>query len=221
LSPRTEVPLLPSPPPPFAPAIAYDETGVTVTWSGVGRPRAAEPPPGDVLPSTPISEAGPTIAYHVYDVTRPESPVKLTVLPTAEARFVDNRVTWGENRCYTVRTAETIGGFTIESDAPEPHCERLTDTFPPAAPQGVSSIPSEGAINLIWRANAEKDLAGYLVLRAASPGEVFEQITPAPIQETLFKDEVPRGVPYVYTVKAVDRAGNASPPSARVTETAR
>jgi len=59
------------------------------------------------------------------------------------------------------------------------------------------------------------------VLRAAPPSEQFEPLTPAPIQETLFKDEVPRGVSYVYTVKAVDRAGNTSPASARVTETAR
>jgi predicted small lipoprotein YifL len=221
LSPRTEVPLIPPPPPPPTAAMAYDESGVTVTWNEVARPRAPEPPAGSVLPSTPLSYPGPKIGYHVYDTTRPDTPVKLTTSPIAEAKYVDNRITFGERRCYTVRTAETIGAFTIESDALEPRCELLADTFAPAAPQGVTSIPSEGAINLIWRANAERDLAGYLVLRAAAPGENFEQLTPAPIQETLFKDEVQRAVPYVYTIKAVDRAGNASPPSARVTETAR
>ena len=72
---------------------------------------------------------------------------------------------WGEKRCYAVRTVETIGAFTIESDAPQPRCVTLADTFPPAAPQGVQGIPSEGAINLIWEPNPEKDLAGYIVLR--------------------------------------------------------
>ena len=52
-------------------------------------------------------------------------------------------------------------------------------------------------------------------------GETLEPITPAPILKTSFKDAVQGGVQYVYTVKAVDKAGNASPPSARVVETAR
>jgi predicted small lipoprotein YifL len=222
LSPRTEVPLVPPPPPPQPPAIGYDEKSVTLNWTAVGSPRGVEPSSdGGVLPSTPIGDAPASIAYNVYDATDAATPVKLTPTPIAEPTFVDTRMTWGQKRCYTVRTAETIGGFTIESDAAEPHCETLIDTFPPAAPRGVQGIPSEGAINLIWQPNAESDLAGYLVLRAASPGEQFEPITPAPIPETLFKDDVPRGVPYVYTVKAVDRAGNASAPSARVTETAR
>jgi len=223
LSPRTEVPLVPAPTTPSTPAIAYDETKVTLTWPEIGAPREVAPPPdaAGVLPSTPIGNPRPAIAYNVYDATNAASPVKLTASPIAEVTFVDNRMTWGQNRCYTVRTVETIGAFTIESDAPEPRCEVLTDTFGPAAPQGVQGIPSEGAINLIWQASPERDLAGYIVLRAAPPSEQFEPLTPAPIQETLFKDEVPRGVSYVYTVKAVDRAGNTSPASARVTETAR
>jgi fibronectin type 3 domain-containing protein len=128
---------------------------------------------------------------------------------------------WGEKRCYTVRTAENVGGFTIESEAPPPRCDTLVDTFAPAAPKAVAGIPSEGAINLIWEPNAEKDLAGYLVLRAKAPSQTFEPLTPAPIQETSFKDAVQGGVQYVYVVKAVDRAGNPSPPSAPVAETAR
>ena len=222
LSRRTEVPLVPPPAAPAPPAIAYDEKGITVSWPDVGTERTAPPAPDStVLPSTPIGDTRPAIAYNVYDITNDAAPIKLTSTPIAEPKFIDTRIVWGEKRCYTVRTAETIAGSTIESDAPESRCKTLVDTFPPAAPQGVQGIPSEGAINLIWQPNAEKDLAGYVVMRAASPGETFEPITPAPIQETLFKDEVPRGVAYIYTVKAVDRAGNASPPSARVVEAAR
>ena len=219
LSPRTEVPLVPPPPPPATPKIAYDEKSVTVKWPQVTRAEPAGDP--SLLPSTPIGDLQPAIVYNVYDATNAAAPIKLTQAPIAESTFVDNRMTWGQKRCYTVRTAETIGSFTIESDAPEPGCETLVDTFPPAPPQGVQGIPSEGAINLIWQSNGEPDLAGYLVMRAASPDGAFEALTPAPIAETLFKDDVPRGVAFVYAVKAVDRAGNASAPSARVTETAR
>ena len=221
LSPRTEVPLVPPPPPPATPELSYDEKSITLTWRQVAA-TSGEPPADDsLLPSTPVGDPRPAITYNVYDATSATAPIKLTPAPIAESTFVDNRMTWGQKRCYTLRTAETIGGFTIESDAPEPRCETLVDTFPPLPPQGVQSIPSEGAINLIWQPSGEPDLAGYVVLRAASPDGAFEPLTPAPIAETLFKDDVPSGVAFVYTVKAVDRAGNASPPSARVVETAR
>ena len=78
-------------------------------------------------------------------------------------------------------------------------------------------------ISLIWEPNAEKDLAGYIVLRGVEPAQTLEPITPesAPIVETSFKDTVTPGIAYVYAVRAVDQAGNVSPVSARVVETAR
>ena len=106
-------------------------------------------------------------------------------------------------------------------DASPARCETLVDTFAPAAPKGLTAIASDGAVNLIWEPNAEKDLAGYLVLRGTAPDGTLEPITPTPIQETSYKDGVQRSVPYVYAVKAVDKAGNQSPPSSRVTEAAR
>lgn len=128
---------------------------------------------------------------------------------------------WGEKRCYVVVATETVGGATIESDAPPAICETLVDTFPPAAPKGMNAIATDGAINLIWEPNAEKDLAGYIVLRGVEPAETLESITPAPIAEPSFKDTVKPGIAYVYAVRAVDKAGNPSPSSARVVETAR
>ena len=91
---------------------------------------------------------------------------------------------------------------------------------PARRPKGLTAVPSEGTINLIWQPNDEKDLAGYIVLRGVEPDKV-EPITPTPIQDTTFKDTVAAGVRYSYVVKAVDTAGNASGPSNRVEETAR
>jgi fibronectin type 3 domain-containing protein len=157
----------------------------------------------------------------VYDVTGPGAAVRLTATPLTDAKYVDRRIEWGQKRCYTVRTAETIGSFTVESDAPSPVCDTLVDTFPPSAPKGATGIASEGAINLIWEPNTEKDLAGYIVLRAAAPSQELQPVTSAPIQETSFRDAVQSGVQYTYVVKAIDRAGNASAASAPVVETAR
>jgi hypothetical protein len=191
-------------------------------------PTAVEPvtnaPPvaPDVLPAKLIGVTLPAIAYNVYDATDPESVVKLTPTPIAEPRFSDPRITWGDQRCYVVRTAETVGGLTIESDPAAAPCEKLTDRFPPAVPKAVTAISSEGAINLIWEPNTERDLAGYIVMRGANrPAAPLEPITPSPIQEPIFKDVVPAGVQYAYAVKAVDKAGNASAPSTPVVESAR
>ena len=222
LSRRIEVPLIAPPSPPSAPKIAYDERAVSLTWTPVAPGASVQAADtDDVLPSRPIGVTMPAIGYNVYDVTAPETAVKLTKSPVTAARFSDARIVWGERRCYVVRAAETVGGSTIESDATPRLCETLTDTFPPAAPKELKAIPSEGAINLIWEPNDEKDLAGYIVIRGVATGEMLEPITPSPIPETGLKDAVPAGVPYVYMVKAVDKAGNASPPSIRVVESAR
>jgi hypothetical protein len=220
LSRRVVVPLVPPPPPPAAPAIAYTETAITVTWPPLGA--AAAPAASDgVLPSRIIGATRPEISYTVYDVTDPDAPAKLTAAPLPDAKFEDKRIAWGAKRCYAVRAAESVAGAVIEGDSSPAACKTLADTFAPAAPKGLAAIPSDGAINLIWEPNAESDVAGYLVLRARAPSDTLEPVTMAPITETSFRDGVQPGITFVYAVKAVDRAGNESPPSARVAETAR
>jgi len=220
LSRRAVVPLVLPPPPPSGATMTYNETAVSLTWSPAG---AAGPAAdgGDVLPSRAIGAARPAITYNVYDATIPNGAVRLTKTPLTEPKYSDGRIVWGETRCYVVVAAQTVDGATIESEAPPAACETLVDTFPPAAPTGINAIASEGAINLIWEPNAEKDLAGYIVLRGVEPAQTLEPVTPAPIVEPSFKDAVQPGVVYVYAVRAVDKAGNASASSARVVETAR
>jgi hypothetical protein len=220
LSRRVVVPLVPPPPPPSGATITYDETAVSLTWSPPGAAAPAEAD-GNVLPSRPLGATRPTITYNVYDATIPEATVRLTKTPLDVPKYSDGRIVWGAKRCYVVVAAEDVGGATIESEAPPATCKTLVDTFPPAAPKDVKAIASEGAINLIWEPNAEKDLAGYIVLRGVEPAGTLQPITPAPILEPSFKDTVKPGIAYVYAVLAVDKAGNASPPSANVVETAR
>jgi hypothetical protein len=238
LSARAVVTLAPAPPAPAQPNVTYDETSMKVTWL----PAAAAAPEKDassqVLPSTTFGRPTPAIASHVYDVTSPAaksgsaragetavseavSETRLTKTPITEGEFVDKRIEWGVERCYTVRAVWTFGELSVESDAAPPACTTPTDTFPPGAPAGLTPIPSEGAITLIWNPNTEGDLAGYVVFRASVPAGVLMPLTPAPIQLTTFRDTVARGARFAYAVQAVDKAGNASPESARVEESAR
>jgi predicted small lipoprotein YifL len=199
----------------------------------------AAPAPADTrLPSRVIFPwpAGST-AYHVYEVlpkgaelpevppgAGPPYPRRLTPEPLQGTTFTDTRLDYGTERCYAVRTVETVGTMRAESVASAPVCITARDVFPPATPRSLAAIASDGAISLIWDANTEPDLAGYIVLRAVAPGAPVEPITPAPIRETTFRDTtVTPGTRYVYAVVAVDTADppNASPPSDPVEETAR
>ena len=102
-------------------------------------------------------------------------------------------MTWGATRCYHVRAVETVEGLTVESDASPPACVTLADRFPPAAPKGLQAVATEGVINLIWDANTEADLDGYILLRGPAPGDELVPITTALIRETAFPDRVPSG----------------------------
>jgi hypothetical protein len=224
MSARATVAMVDPPPTLPAPGVTYDETTVSVSWPPLG---GVKPPPeagaAALLPSTPIGVAVPTIAYNVYEVAdgTPPALTLLTKAPVAEPAFSDARVVWGEKRCYAVRTVQTIDDRPVEGAESQTKCVTLADTFPPKAPEGLQAVPSDGAINLIWDANREKDVRGYIILRGIAPAETLEPVTPEPIRETSFKDTVKPGVRFVFAVRAVDAAGNLSPPSARVEETAR
>jgi len=87
------------------------------------------------------------------------------------------------------------------------------DVFPPAPPQGLSSIYSAGAVELVWTANTEPDLAGYNVYR-------LEDHTPRLLNKELLRTPIYRdttaapGKTLTYYVTAVDLSGNESKPSA-------
>jgi hypothetical protein len=232
ISPRIVVPLVPPPLPPPPPTIAYDERTLTLTWASERAPLETSASNDEaVLPSRPFDVPLPPLAYHVWDVSEPyddgsgaavETPALLTRTPLSEPRYEDSRpFVWDVTRCYVVRSVETVFGSEIQSESSLPGCVTPADTFAPGPPKELRSVAGEGSISLIWQANSERDLEGYIVLRAASPGEQLEPVTPQPIQETNFTDAVRPGIRFAYAVRAVDRAGNASEPSNRVEETAR
>ncbi len=200
LSRNVAVPLVPPPAAPAQLAVSYDEKAIAVTWAAVA---AADTP----------------IAYSVYRVGT--AAVALTPTPVADTRIADTAIEWEQERCYEVRAVATIESVRIESAASPQRCVTLHDTFAPARPEGLVGVGSEGAVSLIWTANADADLAGYLVLRAVAPMTQLAPITTAPIIDTNFRDTVAGGSRVTYAVQAVDKAGNRSAASAPISETAR
>ncbi|HVL69586.1 MAG TPA: fibronectin type III domain-containing protein, partial [Vicinamibacterales bacterium] len=201
-SPRLVVPLAPAPAAPGDVAADFTETAIQLSW-------------------TPPSQASTPAAFNVYPAGG-ETPLNTT--PLTGGSFERPGVEFGREECFVVRSVVVAGNVSIES-APSPQrCVTPVDTFAPAAPTGLAAVAAAGGINLIWNANSEADLAGYLVLRGEAPGETLQPVTQSPVRETTYRDtSVKPGVRYVYAIVAVDRATppNMSAQSLRVEETAR
>jgi hypothetical protein len=210
---RLAVPLVPAPPAATGLATTFSVNAVTVTW----------------LP--PLLESGsPTnlkLTYNVYTAPKSEAssedmPRPLNDKPLEVASFAHPNAQPGVEQCFIVRTVEIVAGATLESEPSARACITPRDIFPPATPKALSAVAGPGAINLIWDANNEADVVGYVILRAEAPGDTLQPLNRETTRETRYRDTtVTPGVRYVYAIVAVDRAGNRSTPSPRIEETAR
>ncbi len=244
---RIAVPLVDPPVPPSAFALTYTEAVINITWelppgvratvqapatstggSATGAPAALIPPP-PILPSRPIIEWPSASRYDLYEIVEVQDgstamPMPLNTMPLTTPAYADRPVELGIERCYAVSTLDVVGGLNVRSRLSAETCVTLVDIFPPAAPEGLRAVGSDGAVGLIWQPNDEEDLGGYLVLRGLPPGETLQPLTPEPVAENTYRDTTAEpGVRYVYAVRAVDRVTppNVSPLSNRVENAAR
>ena len=155
------------------------------------------------------------------------SPAPINPAAIEDQDYVDRRVTFGEERCYVVRAVQVFGAARLESPSSPPVCITPADTFAPAAPKNLVAVGSEGGVSLIWEANTEADLDGYIVLRGPADGGAATKLAPItsePVRDTTYRDTTAKpNVRYVYAIVAVDKTTprNTSPESNRVEESAR
>ena len=236
-TPPVSVPLRAATSPPGGLTLDYTEKGMTLKWTPSPEAHVPPPPPEDktALATKPLTPPAPATAYHVFEAPRNQAPLRdayqlrmptpLSQSPVAAAEFgIPGAIEYGVERCFVVRSVDTIGGSMTTGQPSEPGCVTPKDTFPPAPPQRLAAIAGVDVINLIWEPNSEPDLAGYIVLRGTAPGDTLQAITPTPIRETTYRDQSVRaGERYVYAVVAVDNANpqNVSGQSNRVEESSR
>jgi hypothetical protein len=228
----TEVVTLETPGTVNAPDMTVETDGTVNLSEEIPTPSEIAPPAaGAAVPAAiataPPAPPAPLFGYNVYQadpessaaaaasaaptvtVGRPVLPLNAAMLTSQT--FTDALVEFGPRRCYVVRRVEMVSGIAIESPAAASVCVTPLDTFPPAAPKQLVSVSDDKGVNLIWEANTERDLAGYLVLRGEAPGDMMAPLMSEPIRETSFRDTtVQPGHAYVYAVVAVD---NATPPN--------
>ena len=231
-SSRVAVPLTQAPDPPSAPTVTYTENEITLAWNSPATVRLPiqEPATDDLLAAQPIVDPPTPSVFQVYDVTEGAEaaevrrPQPVNNVPLSDTTYSDTRITFGVERCYVVRMVDSVDGMEIRSRPSPQSCVTFVDTFPPEAPGGLIAVASDAAISLVWDANIERDLVGYMVLRGRLPGATLAPLAAEPIEETTYRDvTVEVGVSYEYAVQAVDQATppNLSPLSERVVERAR
>src|SRR5262249_19675643 len=87
------------------------------------------------------------------------------------------------------------------------------DVFPPPAPPRLDALSEASLVRLVWDPVAAPDLAGYAVFRSEN-GSAPARPTAALATDAPYNPATAKaGHRYVYTVRAVDKAGNQSPPS--------
>lgn len=164
----------------------------------------------------------PAVAgYRVYRSKTGKPDSFAFIAETTDPDYQDHDFVFDTTYFYRVRAVFKQAGQTAASDDSQSFEVTPRDIFPPGAPAGLSGLYNGAAVELIWTANTEPDLAGYNVYRrdetvpgnASAPGKLNRE----PVGTPVYRDtSVERGHQYAYWVTAMDRAKNESALSAAV-----
>jgi len=131
-------------------------------------------------------------------------------------------------KCMEVANAGTAAGANIQQWDKDGGTNQQWRFLPvgtpvefvsPAAPLNPVATANAASIRLDWTAGPETDVAGYTIYRSASAGGPYTTIA-RNVKSTSFVDNTTSpGVPYFYTIKAVDNALNRSVYSNEVSAT--
>jgi len=150
--------------------------------------------------------------YHVFRSPTGKPGSFQLVGDSKEPRYLDRDFEFGSAYSYEVRALFKADGTIAESEGSQPYEVIPRDTFPPARPTELTALYTAAAVELVWTANSEKDLAGYYVYRrenSEQPKKLNKELLRTPI---LRDASVQPGHIYFYQVTAVDLSNNESQP---------
>lgn len=187
------------PSPPHGLKSSINKEAVIITWD----------PPLRLEGNTARGE----VFYNVYRSEGDEYKL-MNDRPLAERAFADRSFSFGRSYRYTVRSLVLQESDWVESEDSEILEVCPLDTFPPAAPEEVRAVCGTGGVVLSWLPNQESDLAGYRVYRLREGQTAPILLTSELLTVTVFLDRsVEKNAVYVYSICAVDQAGNESQPA--------
>jgi len=176
---------------------------------------APAPAPGASASPRPTPPPPPPPGFLVYRRAKLGTyGAALAPKPTLLMAYLDEGVTPGEEWCYVVRFALRTDPLAESASSPEA-CVEVRDVASPAAPLGLALLSRPEGVEISWSASPEADLAAYRVYRAEGPDAPPVRLAEVPAGQTEHVDETAvAGTLYVYSLGAVDTAGNESPRSA-------
>jgi hypothetical protein len=170
-------------------------------------------PPAKTLDGAPVRDLS---GYRVYRSSTGKPGSFQLLGESKEPSYLDHDFEFGHAYSYEVRALFKEGGTIAESEGSQPYEVIPRDTFPPAPPTGLTALYTAGAVELVWTANSEKDLAGYYVYRREN-GEQPKKLNKQLLRTPILRDvSVQPGHIYFYQVTAVDLSNNESHPSEEV-----
>ena len=197
-----------------APTLSSDpkltEDAITLTWQA---------PTANIDGSTPVNLLG----YNVYRMDESQNeanqvPINSTLV--SGTQYADKNFQFGSSYRYIVRSVSLgTGGAQVESLNSNSVPVAPRDTFPPAAPErpSIAPDPSFGRLAIFFAPNKEPDVAGYDLYRSTDPNlpkDQWTKLNQTILTRTTYQDDrVESGKTYYYYLRAVDQAGNVSPPS--------
>lgn len=160
-----------------------------------------------------VPEGRPGLSFRVYK-RAPDQKEAVLAAPVEKPPYIDRDTQYGRQYAYSVQTIQKVAQVEAESDISSPVSVTPQDTFAPVVPSGLAGIAGTNSIQLSWDPNAEPDLKGYRVYRAAE-GEQLQRL--AEVDTPSYSDRaVQPGKKFRYAVSAVDQLGNESARSAPV-----
>jgi hypothetical protein len=157
--------------------------------------------------------------YNIYRSEEEGEPRCLNANLIKGENYNDKNFGFGQVYKYFVRASATSTFPFLESEDSEEIEILAEDTFAPDPPKGLISVAGQEVLSITWDANAEDDLDGYRVWRREEGTTEFRLLTPKLIKENAYYDKtVKKGIMYVYSVTALDKAGNESPKSKTISD---
>lgn len=195
------------------------DTGVSLTWT----------PPERTSSGQPLTSLS---AYRIYRAEMESPPANAgaakskappaLIAVVVSPSYLDAQIEWAHVYSYTVRSIAQYPADSVESADSESVQVTPRDVFPPAPPRDLVAVYVAGGgetpagVELSWAISTEADFAGYNIYRnemGTEPARLNRGLLLTPT----FRDmSVVGGAQYIYTVTAVDRAGNESRPSVPV-----
>jgi hypothetical protein len=136
--------------------------------------------------------------------------------PGTPDSFVVGGLVPGRTYYFVLRTSDEIPNWSFFSNVALVTTSSVPDTSlpgddtPPAPVAGLSATPVPQGILLNWSPSPDPDLAGYVIYRGYSQGELVPLTAQLVLTSSYIDTELIPGATYFYAVTAVDNAGNES-----------